>query len=158
MLATTVFVFWCDYFCMPWKCMRGCMELWGVKNRINMLKSILIVGLGSFFGGGLRYYISTVMKNACGQGFPWGTLAVNVVGCFVFGVFFALFAKNGSLNNDLCLLLTTGVCGGFTTFSTFAHESMQLLHSGNIAAFAGYVAASLIAGLSFVALGYWLVK
>ena len=106
----------------------------------------------------MRYYISTVMKNACGQEFPWGTLAVNVVGCFVFGVFFALFAKNGSLNNDLCLLLTTGVCGGFTTFSTFAHESMQLLHSGNIAAFAGYVAASLIAGLSFVALGYWLVK
>ena len=123
-----------------------------------MLKSILIVGLGSFFGGGLRYYISTVMKNACGQGFPWGTLAVNVVGCFVFGVLFALFAKNGSLNNNLCLLLTTGVCGGFTTFSTFAHESMQLLHSCNIAAFAGYVAASLIAGLSFVALGYWLVK
>ena len=48
--------------------------------------------------------------------------------------------------------------GGFTTFSTFAHESMQLLQNGNIAAFAGYVAASLIAGLSFVAVGYWLVK
>jgi CrcB protein len=98
------------------------------------------------------------MKNACGQGFPWGTLAVNVVGCFVFGVLFALFAKNGSINSNLCLLLTTGVCGGFTTFSTFAHESMQLLQNGNIAAFAGYVAASLLAGLSFVALGYLLVK
>lgn len=123
-----------------------------------MLKSILIVGLGSFFGGGLRCFISSVMKNACGQEFPWGTLAVNVMGCFVFGVLFALFAKNGSTNSNLCLLLTTGVCGGFTTFSTFAHESMQLLHSGNIVAFAGYVAASLFAGLSFVALGYLLVK
>ena len=123
-----------------------------------MLKSILIVGLGSFFGGGLRYFISSVMKNACGQGLPWGTLAVNVMGCFVFGVLFVLFAKNGSTNSNLCLLLTTGVCGGFTTFSTFAHESMQLLQNGNIAAFAGYVAASLLAGLSFVALGYLLVK
>ena len=123
-----------------------------------MLKSILIVGLGSFFGGGLRYYISTVMKNACGQGFPWGTLAVNVVGCFVFGVSFALFAKNGSLNNNLCLLLTTGVCGGFTTFSTFAHESVQMLQNGNIAAFVGYVAASLVAGFLFAVFGYWLAR
>ena len=140
-------------------CLRGCGALGcAVKNVTDMLKSILIVGLGSFFGGGLRYYISTVMKNACGQGFPWGTLAVNVVGCFVFGVLFALFAKNGSLNSPLCLLLTTGVCGGFTTFSTFAHESVQMLQNGNIAAFVGYVAASLVAGFLFAAFGYWLAR
>ena len=123
-----------------------------------MLKSILIVGLGSFVGGGLRFLVSAVMKSVCGQGFPWGTLAVNLVGCLAFGVLFALFAKNGALNSPWCMLLTTGLCGGFTTFSTFAHESMLMLQNGNYGSFLGYVAASLVAGLVFMALGYWIVK
>ena len=123
-----------------------------------MIKSLLIVGIGSFFGGALRYGISLFMKSLGAQGFPWGTWMVNLLGCFLFGLLFAWFSKQYSASHPLCLLLTTGVCGGFTTFSTFAHESMQLPQNGNIAAFAGYVAASLIAGLSFVALGCWLVK
>ena len=110
-----------------------------------MLRSILLVGAGSFLGGVLRYLVSVVMKGVCGQGFPWGTLAVNIVGCLAFGVIFAL-------------LLTTGLCGGFTTFSTFAYESMQMLQNGNIGGFVGYVATSVVVGLFAVALGYWLVK
>ena len=129
-----------------------------VKSSSNMLKSLLIVGAGSFVGGSLRYLLSIYMRNVCGQGFPWGTLAVNLLGCFVFGIIFAIFSKHSTTDNTLCLLLTTGVCGGFTTFSTFANESVQMLQNGNIGGFIGYVATSIIAGLLLVALGYWIVK
>lgn len=123
-----------------------------------MLRSILLVGAGSFLGGVLRYLVSVVMKGVCGQGFPWGTLAVNIVGCLAFGVIFALFGKYEATATPWCLLLTTGLCGGFTTFSTFAYESMQMLQNGNIGGFVGYVATSVVVGLFAVALGYWLVK
>ncbi len=119
-----------------------------------MIKSLLIVGAGSFIGGAIRYLLSTFMKNVCGSGFPWGTLSVNLLGCFLFGIIFAIFSKNNSTGNTLYLLLTTGICGGFTTFSTFAHESVQMLQHGNTFGFIGYVATSIIAGLAFMALGY----
>ena len=123
-----------------------------------MLKSLLIVGTGSFIGGALRYLLSTFMKNICTQGFPWGTLIVNLLGCFIFGIIFAVFSKNSSTDNTLYLLLTTGICGGFTTFSTFANESVQMLQHGNTSGFIGYVAISIIAGFALIALGYWIVK
>ena len=123
-----------------------------------MIKSILIVGVGSFVGGALRYIISVVMKNVCGSGFPWRTLVVNLLGCFLFGLIFALFSKYNSLYNPLCLLLTTGICGGFTTFSTFANESMQMLRGGNTIGFIIYVASSVLIGILLIAFGYYIVK
>lgn len=123
-----------------------------------MLKSLLIVGVGSFIGGVLRCSVSVLMRGLCGHGFPWATLLVNLVGCFAFGVIFALFGKFSSSGSAWCLLLTTGVCGGFTTFSTFANESVQMLQNGNLGGFVGYVATSLVAGLALVALGYWIIK
>ena len=123
---------------------------------VGMVKSLFIVGIGSFFGGALRYWLSTLVKNYCGQGFPWGTLAVNLLGCLGFGILFALFQRWGATNSSWCLLLTTGLCGGFTTFSTFANESVQMLQGGNVMGFAGYIAASVILGLALMALGYWL--
>ena len=123
-----------------------------------MIKSLLIVGTGSFIGGAMRYLLSTLMKNVCGQGFPWGTLMVNLLGCFLFGVVFAVFGKSSATDNTLYLLLTTGVCGGFTTFSTFANESVQMLQQGNTWGFVGYVATSVVAGLALIALGYGVAK
>lgn len=123
-----------------------------------MIRSLFIVGIGSFFGGALRYYISILMRSYCNQGFPWGTLAVNLLGCFVFGVLFAIFHKSGTTHSTWCLLLTTGLCGGFTTFSTFANESIQMLQGGNMIGFASYIATSIILGLALVALGYWIVS
>ena len=123
-----------------------------------MFKSLLFVGVGSFIGGVLRYSVSVLMRGLCGQGFPWGTLLVNLVGCFAFGVIFALFGRYGSTNSGWCLLLTTGVCGGFTTFSTFANESVLMLQNGNWPGFVGYVVASIVVGFALVALGYMIFK
>ena len=123
-----------------------------------MIKSVLIVGIGSFIGGALRYLISTLFKQYCTQGFPWGTLLVNLMGCFIFGAIFALFSKYSSTSHPWCLLLTTGLCGGFTTFSTFAYESVLMLQQGNLSGIISYVATSLIAGISLFALGYWIFK
>ena len=123
-----------------------------------LIKSLCLVGLGSFVGGALRYLISTWMKNACSQGFLWGTLMVNLVGCFLIGVIFALFSRFSSTSHPWCLLLTTGLCGGFTTFSTFANESLQMLQNGQWGGFITYVSISVIAGISLTALGYWVGK
>ena len=123
-----------------------------------MIKSLLLVGLGSFCGGTLRYYISTLMKSVCNQGFPWGTLLVNLVGCLLIGVVFGLFGKMETQFNSWCLILTAGFCGGFTTFSAFANESLQMLQSGNTLNLIIYILASVLVGIALVALGYWLAK
>lgn len=123
-----------------------------------MLKAILLVGSGSFIGGALRYIISTVMKGMGNGSFPWGTLTVNLIGCFFIGLLYGLFARFSTTDNSWCLLLTTGLCGGFTTFSTFANESLKMLQTGNTWGFIGYVAISVIVGIALTALGYLLVK
>ena len=97
-----------------------------------MLKSIFIVGIGSFIGGAIRYIISTLMKSPSNTFLSWGTLTVNLIGCFIIGALYALFSKHTSTSNSLFLLLSTGFCGGFTTFSTFANKSLQMLQNGNI--------------------------
>lgn len=123
-----------------------------------MIKALFIVGTGSFIGGVLRYAISTIMKDICRQGSPWGTLVVNLIGCLVFGIVSALFGRYYTTSHPWCLLLTTGICGGFTTFSPFAHESILMLQEGDIVLFSTYVAISVIGGISLIALGYFLVR
>lgn len=123
-----------------------------------MIKSLLVVGLGGFFGSVLRYYIGTIFNSAVGSGFPWGTLAVNLIGCFLIGILSALLGRFFPSDSALALLLTTGFCGGFTTFSTFAHEAVQMLHGGSYLSFCVYVALSVLLGLLLVGFGYWIVK
>lgn len=123
-----------------------------------MIKSILTVGVGSFFGGALRYLISTLMKGSCCAGFPWGTLTVNLLGCLAIGVILGLFGRCNGAASAWSLLLATGFCGGFTTFSTFANESLQMIQSGNVWSCIGYVAISVVLGVLLVAVGYWVVK
>lgn len=119
----------------------------------DIIKNIVIVGSGSIIGGAAGYLISLVMKGI-GKGFPWATLAVNLVGCFLIGLLWGIFSRNASESSKWTLFLTVGLCGGFTTFSTFSKEALMMLQSGNILGFTGYIALSVIAGIALVALGY----
>ena len=82
---------------------------------MDLIKTILAVGAGSFLGGAGRYLVSLVLKGVS-KGFPWATLAVNLVGCFLIGLLWGIFSKNGSEGSNWALFLTVGLCGGFTTF------------------------------------------
>ena len=123
-----------------------------------MLKSILLVGVGSFIGGAMRYWLSTLIKTSFHTTFPWQTIIVNLIGCFVIGMFIGIFNRIGSSSNSMSLLLTTGLCGGFTTFSAFAKEGMQMIQSNDITAFFFYIGISVIGGLLLVAFSYWIFE
>ena len=123
----------------------------------GIIENILAVGAGSFVGGAARYLVSLAMKGVS-KGFPWATLTVNLVGCFLIGFLWGAFSKNGSEGSNWALFLTVGLCGGFTTFSTFSKEALVMLQAGNIWGFAGYVSISVIAGIALVALGYFLIR
>lgn len=120
---------------------------------MELIKTILAVGAGSFLGGACRYMVSLAMRGVS-KGFPWATLAVNLVGCFLIGLLWGLFSKNGTEGSNWALFLTVGLCGGFTTFSTFSKEALVMLQAGNVWGFAGYIALSVIAGVALVAVGY----
>ena len=122
----------------------------------DIIKNIAIVGAGSFIGGSARYLVSLAMKGIS-KGFPWATLVVNVLGCFLIDLLWGYFSRGASEGSSWALFLTVGVCGGFTTFSTFSKEAMMMLQTSNIWGFAAYVAVSVIAGIALVALGYYLV-
>jgi CrcB protein len=122
-----------------------------------IIKNILAVGAGSFLGGVARYLVSLAMKGFS-KGFPWATLAVNLVGCFLIGLLWGVFSKNGAEGSSWALFLTVGFCGGFTTFSTFSKEALLMLQGGNVWGFTGYVAISAVAGIALVALGYFLMR
>ena len=120
-----------------------------------MIKDILLVGIGSFVGGVLRCLVSMVM-NTAGGGFPWGTFTVNILGCLLIGLLWGWGSR--SLSPQLMLLLSVGLCGGFTTFSTFSRESLALLQGGSYLLFALYVGGSIILGIGATALGWVLTK
>jgi CrcB protein len=123
----------------------------------DILKNTLFIGCGSFIGGAARYLISVAMKTMS-KGFPWGTLVVNLVGCLVIGLLWGFFSKNSSESSSWALFMTVGICGGFTTFSTFSKEALIMLQSGNIVGLLSYIGVSVIAGVALVAAGYYLAR
>ncbi|HYW95097.1 MAG TPA: fluoride efflux transporter CrcB [Bacteroidales bacterium] len=123
-----------------------------------MFKVILAVGTGGFIGSVGRFYISKYFQVLSGSSFPLGTFVVNVIGCFMIGLFYGLFMKYSDLSPAWRLFLTTGFCGGFTTFSTFSYENIALLRDGQYVFFFSYTSASLLIGLLFTFVGLMLSK
>ena len=124
---------------------------------MEIIKNILAVGAGSFVGGAARYLVSLAMKGI-GKGFPWATLVVNLLGCLMIGLLWGLLSRNASESTTWGLFLTVGLCGGFTTFSTFSKEALAMLQTGQMWGFASYIAISVLAGIALVALGYYIAR
>ncbi|MDR6300585.1 fluoride efflux transporter CrcB [Mesonia maritima] len=121
------------------------------------MKQLALVFIGGGFGSVLRYLISKWL-NSPSSGIPYGTFAANIIGSFLIGIILGYVVKNENISETTALLLATGFCGGFTTFSTFAYENHIFLKSGDFASFAIYTLASIILGFLAVFLGIWLVK
>ena len=121
----------------------------------DTIRNIIAVGAGSFIGGIARYLVSLVMKGNS-KGFPWATLLVNLLGCLTIGLLWGFLSRNASESTSWGLFLTVGLCGGFTTFSTFSKEALTMLQTGQIWGFASYIALSILAGIALVALGYYI--
>lgn len=121
------------------------------------MKQLLLVFLGGGFGSVLRYIIGKYFNNP-DSGIPYGTFAANILGSLLIGIILGLAAKNNTLSQNQTLLLATGFCGGFTTFSTFAYENHLFLKSGDFTSFAMYTIASFIIGFLAVFLGMFLAK
>ena len=123
-----------------------------------MIKNILLVGLGGGIGSVVRYLCQKWFNENYPHPFPWGTFTVNLVGCFLIGLIYAASEKSTVLSPQVRLLLITGFCGGFTTFSTFAFENMNLLRSGDISYFFLYTIGSVVLGISGVFAGVAIMK
>jgi fluoride exporter len=122
------------------------------------MRAILFVGIGGGLGSILRYTISLFVGKHIPIVFPFGTLLVNISGCFLIGVFYALFARHTHFNPDWRLFLITGICGGYTTFSTFSYDSLILLKQGANLSFILYVLGSVVVGLLATIAGVALFK
>lgn len=111
-----------------------------------MIKSLLIVALGGGVGSAIRYLVSFLISERVTQGvFPWGTFAVNVIGCFIVGLLYGLL--EGESSHSTRLLLITGFCGGFTTFSAFINESLYMADAKSYMMMVLYVTLSIAVGL-----------
>ena len=118
------------------------------------MRDLLFVFLGGGAGSILRYMASRWLNTSF---FPWGTLAVNIIGCFLVSLFGTWIARQ-SLPTDLRLLMVVGLCGGFTTFSTFGNETMTMLRDGHLLLSFIYIFLSVAAGIAAAYIGAKLLE
>lgn len=121
-----------------------------------MIKYLIYVGLGGAAGSMLRFGISQLIKSFGSTNFPWATFLVNIGGCLLMGFLMGYFQKTDTSTLSWQLLLTTGFCGGFTTFSAFAWENFQLYQQGNLTVFTTYIISSILIGILAVLGGFFL--
>ena len=123
-----------------------------------MVKILLLIGSGSFLGGVFRYLISKSIQSNISSAFPFGTFAVNIIGCFLIGLFFGISERTNFLSDEMRIFLTVGFCGGFTTFSTFANENIALLRDGDFFHFILYTLFSVFLCLMATYFGNLITK
>lgn len=121
-----------------------------------MFRSLLLVGAGGAVGSMLRYAVSYAVSKYAQHPFPFGTFLINIVGSLLIGLLFGLAIRNQWLQEGGMLLLATGFCGGFTTFSAFALENVNLMEKGQSVTAVIYIGLSVIVGLLLCRLGLWL--
>jgi CrcB protein len=122
-----------------------------------MIQAIL-VAVGGAIGSVLRFYVGQWALRLAGPAFPWGTLTVNVVGCFVIGVFTEMIIRRLDASPELRLLLITGFLGGFTTFSAFSLDAVSLFERGAVVSGAVYIVASVGLSMAGVIAGLALMR
>lgn len=120
-----------------------------------MIKLAFFVGLGGFLGSVLRYLIASAITKLTPQFPPSGTLLVNILGCFILGI---LIHSSSKMEKEYFFLLTTGFCGGFTTFSTFGVENLQLILNDNLPVAFIYMTLSIVFGMLAAGLGWYIGK
>ena len=121
------------------------------------MKSFLLVFLGGGLGSGIRYLLTTAM-NQYSKVLPFGTFTVNMLGCLLIGLILGYAQKENTLTSNQTLLLATGFCGGFTTFSAFANENLELIKNGEIFNFSVYSIGSILIGILAVLIGFYFSK
>lgn len=121
------------------------------------MKQLLFVFIGGGFGSVLRYIVGKYLNNPA-NGIPYGTFTVNILGSLFIGVILGLAAKNNTLNQDQTLLLATGFCGGFTTFSAFAYENQALFKNGDFTSFAVYAISSFVVAFLAIFAGLYISR
>ncbi len=122
------------------------------------MKAIGIIWLGGGLGSVLRYLSQVWVSRILGISFPFGTFLVNILGCFLIGLFFAVAEKYAFFSSEWRLFLITGLCGGFTTFSSFSYEGLSLYKQGDYGYFFLYLILSVVIGLLATVFGFSLVK
>ena len=121
------------------------------------MRIILAIGMGSFIGGVLRYLLSQSIQSRMLSSFPYGTLTVNIIGCFCIGLVFGL-STHGNLSPEWRLFLATGLLGGFTTFSAFSNETIGMIQGGEFWHASAYVVSSIFIGLLATFAGNTIIK
>ncbi len=122
------------------------------------MKEFIYIFLGGGLGSVFRYALHLLINGrGIVSGFPWSTFTVNILGSFLIGLFYALSTRL-NITHETRLFLTVGLCGGFTTFSTFSNECLHLLRTGLYGTFASYIILSIIIGILAVLAGAWLAK
>ena len=121
------------------------------------MKSFLLVFLGGGLGSSLRYLVSITM-NQYSKVLPFGTFTVNMLGCLLIGLILGYAQKENTLTSNQTLLLATGFCGGFTTFSAFANENLELIKNGELFNFSAYTIGSVLIGILAVFIGFYLTN
>ena len=121
------------------------------------MKSFLLVFFGGGLGSGLRYLV-TIAMNQYSKVLPYGTFTVNILGCLLIGLILGYAQKENTLTSNQTLLLATGFCGGFTTFSAFANENLELIKNGELFNFSVHTIGSVLIGILAVFIGFYLTN
>jgi fluoride exporter len=123
-----------------------------------MFKLFLITGTGGFLGSGLRYLAQRFFAFYFPVSFPYGTMIINIAGSLLIGIIYALGDRSRVLTPEIRLFLTVGLCGGFTTFSTFSFDAVNLIQNRAYLYLGVYILASVILSITATIAGIWLIK